>query len=314
MSFFEELKRRKVFKVAPTYAVVAWILMQIGEVTFPALNIPDWVMSTLVFALLAGFPIAVIFAWIFDKTSQGLIKTDATETEEIDAMNVIVDARPFYLQKRNIILSLGVIGGILIGTYSGDTFKTSVDRKSIAVLPFDKFPSQNIFLSPEMRSTGEVIGFDKNLGAAYAKAEIGAGNILPINGTIFISVNDNDKNEILKITRDLDEMGFKIIATIGTSKLLKSNGISCENIYKVGEGRPNIVDSIKNNEINLIINTPLGAQSRFDEYKIGKSAIKHSIPVVTTIAAAQAAIRAIRILQNNSLSYNSLQNIFKSHD
>ena len=139
MSFFEELKRRKVFRVAATYAVVAWILMQIGEVTFPALNIPEWVMSTLVVVLLAGFPIAVIFAWIFDKTPQGYIKTDAPKTEDIVGMNVKVDDRPFYLQKRNIFLVLGVIGGVLIGTFGGDTFKTSVDKKSIAVLPFDNY-------------------------------------------------------------------------------------------------------------------------------------------------------------------------------
>ena len=139
MSFFEELKRRKVFRVAATYAVVAWILMQIGEVTFPALNIPEWVMSTLVVVLLAGFPIAVIFAWIFDKTPQGYIKTDAPDTENIGGMNVKVEDRPFYLQKRNIFLALGVLAGILIGTYGGDTFKSSVDEKSIAVLPFDNF-------------------------------------------------------------------------------------------------------------------------------------------------------------------------------
>ena len=139
MSFFEELKRRKVFRVAATYAVVAWILMQIGEVTFPALNIPEWVMSTLVVVLLAGFPIAVIFAWIFDKTPQGFIKTDVSDTENIGGMNVKVDNRPFYLQKRNIILVLGLLIGVLIGTYSGDSFKGSIDNKSIAVLPFDNY-------------------------------------------------------------------------------------------------------------------------------------------------------------------------------
>ena len=139
MSFIEELKRRKVFRVAATYAVVAWILMQIGEVTFPALNIPEWVMSTLVVVLLSGFPIAVIFAWVFDKTPQGFIKTDSPDAENIGGMNVKVDDRPFYLQKRNIFLSLGVIAGILIGTYGGDSFKSSVDKKSIAVLPFDNY-------------------------------------------------------------------------------------------------------------------------------------------------------------------------------
>ena len=139
MSFLDELKRRKVFRVAATYAVVAWILMQIGEVTFPALNIPDWVMSTLVVLLLAGFPIAVIFAWIFDKTPQGFIKTDSSETENIGGMDVKIDDRPFYFQKRNILLAVGVVAGILIGTYGGDTFKKSVDEKSIAVLPFDNY-------------------------------------------------------------------------------------------------------------------------------------------------------------------------------
>ena len=138
MSFFDELKRRKVFRVAATYGVVAWILMQIGEVTFPALNIPEWVMSTLVVVLLAGFPIAIIFAWIFDKTPQGFIKTEADITE-VDGMNIKVDNRPFYLQKRNLFLALGVIAGILIGTYGGDRFKKSVDKKSIAVLPFDNY-------------------------------------------------------------------------------------------------------------------------------------------------------------------------------
>ena len=139
MSFFEELKRRKVFRVAATYAVVAWILMQIGEVTFPALNIPEWVMSTLVVVLLAGFPIVVIFAWVFDKTPQGFIKTDSPQKEEINGIDVKMHNRPFYLQKKNIFLALGVLAGILIGTYGGDGFKSSVDEKSIAVLPFDNY-------------------------------------------------------------------------------------------------------------------------------------------------------------------------------
>jgi len=178
------------------------------------------------------------------------------------------------------------------------------------VFPFNKFPDQNIFLSPEMKSTGEVIGFDKHLGSAYAKAELGAGNKLPLSGTIFISVNKSDKDDIIKIARDLDEMDYKIIATQGTASLLKGNGINCKNIFKVGEGRPNIVDEIKNNAIEMIINTPLGAQSRYDEYEIGKAAIKHNIPVFTTIAGAQAALRAIRITLNKKLTHTSLQDIF----
>jgi len=187
--------------------------------------------------------------------------------------------------------------------------KTNLIAVKKPVFPFNKFPNQNVFLSPEMRSTGEVIGFDYHLGSAYSKAEIGAGSILPKTGNIFISVHDNDKNEIIKIARDFNEIGFDIIATSGTAKLLKQNGIMCSSIFKVGEGRPNVVDSIKNNEIQFIINTPLGAQSRYDEYKIGKEAIKHKIAMTTTVAGAQAAFRAIRI--NNNLKYFSLQNIFK---
>ena len=190
--------------------------------------------------------------------------------------------------------------------------KTNLIAVKKPVFPFNKFPNQKIFLSPEMKSTGEVIGFDKHLGSAYAKAELGAGNILPKSGTIFISVNKSDKNKIIKIARDFYEMDYKIIATKGTSELFNENGINCDKIYKVGEGRPNIVDIIKNNKINMIINTPLGAQSRYDEYKIGKEAIKYKVPVLTTISGANAALRAIRFLHNKTLSHQSLQTIFKN--
>ena len=138
-NFLEELKRRKVFRVAATYAVVAWILMQIGEVTFPALNIPEWVMSTLVVILLAGFPIAVIFAWIFDKTPKGYLKTDPlTKSSPIEDRK----KQPFYKLKRNWVLVAGVLAGLLIGWYGGgaginsNIVSQSINEKSIAVLPF----------------------------------------------------------------------------------------------------------------------------------------------------------------------------------
>ena len=139
MSFFEELKRRKVFRVAASYAVVAFIIMQLVEILFPMFNFPQWTQQFTVIIVLLGFPIAVILSWVFDKTPQGYIKTDIPETQDIGGMNVKVDDRPFYLQKRNIFLALGVLAGILIGTYGGDTFKSSVDEKSIAVLPFDNY-------------------------------------------------------------------------------------------------------------------------------------------------------------------------------
>ena len=188
--------------------------------------------------------------------------------------------------------------------------KTNLIAVKKPVFPFNKFPNQEIFLTPEMRSTGEVIGFDNNLGSAYAKAEIGAGNFLPSQGQVFLSVNNEDKKHIVKIARDLAEMQFSIIATKGTSDLLNQNGILCESICKVGEGRPNIVDEIKNNSISLIINTPLGSQSRYDEQKIGMAAIQHKILVLTTISASQAAIRGIRTIKSNNLKQRSLQEIF----
>ena len=188
--------------------------------------------------------------------------------------------------------------------------KTNLIAVKKPVFPFNKFPKQKIFLSPEMRSTGEVIGFDTQLGSAYAKAEMAAGHNLPLQGLCFVSVNNSDKKKVTKIVRDLVEMNFKIIATKGTYELLNQNGVSATLIYKVGEGRPNIVDEIKNKNISIIINTPLGAQSRYDEYKIGNAAIKYNIPVITTISAAQAAVRAIRILKNNNINYFSLQEMF----
>ena len=201
--------------------------------------------------------------------------------------------------------------GKKIKNFSFKTKNSNLIAVKKPVFPFNKFPDQKIFLSPEMRSTGEVIGFDKHLGSAYVKAELGAGTKLPKNGVVFISVNDSDKNKIIKISRDFIEMDFKIIATKGTADLLKQNGINCNKIYKVGEGRPHIVDEIKNKKIDIIINTPLGAQSRYDEYEIGKAAIKHNIPVFTTIAGAQVVLRAIRITLNKKLTYTSLQKIFK---
>jgi len=178
------------------------------------------------------------------------------------------------------------------------------------VFPFNKFPQQNIFLSPEMKSTGEAIGFDRNLGSAFAKAELSAGSKLPTSGTAFISVNENDKIKSIGIARDFEDLGFNIVATAGTSKTLNENGVFSTNIFKVGEGRPNIVDAVKNNEIDLIVNTPLGGAAREDENAIGRSAIRYKVPVFTTLSGAKAAVRAIRTIKLGNFNYRSLQEIF----
>jgi len=178
------------------------------------------------------------------------------------------------------------------------------------VFPFNKFPKQSVFLSPEMKSTGEVIGLDTRLGSAFAKAEIAAGNLLPTRGTVFISVNDRDKQNIIDIAQDFQEIGFNIMATQGTAEVLRQNGLLVKEIFKVNEGRPHVVDHIKNGEIHLVVNTPLGERARDDEYDIGRAAIRHKIPAITTLSGAKTAIRGIRRLLKGDLPVKSLQDIF----
>ena len=175
-----------------------------------------------------------------------------------------------------------------------------------AVLPFNKFPEESIFLSPEMKSTGEVMGISNTLGESFRRASISAGNNIPNTGTVFLSVNDSDKLDVISIARDLHEIGFKLVATSGTAKELRQNGLPVETIFKVGEGRPNVVDGIKNGEVNLVINTPMGAQARYDEESIGRSCIQKGIVAITTLSGAEAAVRAIR-LWNQPIHVQSIQ-------
>ncbi len=175
-----------------------------------------------------------------------------------------------------------------------------------AVLPFNKFPEESIFLSPEMKSTGEVMGISNTLGESFLRASISAGNNIPNSGRVFLSVNDSDKLNVISIARDLHEIGFKLVATSGTAKELMRNGLQVESIFKVGEGRPNVVDWIKNNEIDLVINTPMGAQARYDEESIGRSCIQKGIMAITTLSGAEAAVRAIR-LSNKTIHVHSIQ-------
>lgn len=175
-----------------------------------------------------------------------------------------------------------------------------------AVLPFNKFPEESIFLSPEMKSTGEVMGISKTMGESFRRASISAGNILPDSGTVFISVNDSDKLNSIPIARDLHEIGFRLMATAGTAKELKRNGIPVKSVFKVGEGRPNVVDGIKNGEVNLVINTPMGAQARYDEESIGRSCIQKGIQAITTLSGAAAVVRAIR-LAGKKIEVKSIQ-------
>ena len=175
-----------------------------------------------------------------------------------------------------------------------------------AVLPFNKFPEESIFLSPEMKSTGEVMGISKTLGESFRRALISAGNKVPTGGNVFISVNEKDKLDIIPIARDLIEIGFNILATSGTKKELQKNGIKASSVFKVGEGRPNVVDEIKNKNVQLVINTPLGARARYDEESIGRTCIQKNILAITTLSGAGAVVRAIR-LDSKKIEVKSIQ-------
>jgi carbamoyl-phosphate synthase large subunit len=175
------------------------------------------------------------------------------------------------------------------------------------VFPFARFPGVDTILGPEMKSTGEVMGVDDTFGKAYVKAQISAGSVLPKSGVAFISVNQHDKNFISKIAADLVEVGFKIVATRGTARILRASGIEVEIVYKVNEGRPHIVDYIKSGKVDLIVNTPLGRESFFDERAIRRAAINHRIPCITTIPGAAAAVNGIRAIRRDSLNVQSIQ-------
>ena len=177
-----------------------------------------------------------------------------------------------------------------------------------SVFPFNRFPGVDAVLGPEMRSTGEVMGIDRNFGLAYAKSQLAAGTNLPLKGNVFISVKDKDKPFAAQLGRKLNALGFKILASSGTAGALRATlGIPVKTILKVSEGRPNIVDYLKNGEVNLIINTPSGMRPKKDTISIRAVAVAHNVPLITTIPGALAAVSAIESLLREPLSVNSLQ-------
>jgi carbamoyl-phosphate synthase large subunit len=176
-----------------------------------------------------------------------------------------------------------------------------------AVFPFIKFPGVDILLGPEMKSTGEVMGISDDFGGAFAKAQISAGNNLPLEGAVFISVRDEDKVPVLPVAKALSEMGFNIIATRGTERFLKENGIEAEFVYKVNEGRPNIVDRIKSGDVDMVINTSFGAKSVADSFSIRRTSIEQGLSYSTTIAGARAAALGIRAVLKGGLDVKTVQ-------
>jgi carbamoyl-phosphate synthase large subunit len=191
----------------------------------------------------------------------------------------------------------------------GFTREVEVSHVSVkeVVFPFNRFPGVDTVLGPEMKSTGEVMGIDHAFGIAFAKAELAAGQVLPRKGKVFISVKNRDKRAIIFIAKKLSDIGFRIVATRGTAKALSQNGIPVEPIYKVHEGRPNVVDAIKNREIDLIINTPSGHRPKKDQVSIRAVAVAHNIPLITTISGAAASVQGIEALLQEEIRVKSLQ-------
>jgi carbamoyl-phosphate synthase large subunit len=160
-----------------------------------------------------------------------------------------------------------------------------------------------------MRSTGEVMGISTSYGQAFAKAQLAAGQRLPRKGSVFLSVNDRDKKHLTTIGKELSALGFQLTATRGTAAALRAAGIEAEGVFKVNEGRPNIVDLIKTGKIDLVINTPLGRESFYDEKSIRRAAIRYNIPCITTLAAGHAAARGIRALIEQGIEVAALQDL-----
>ena len=177
------------------------------------------------------------------------------------------------------------------------------------VFPWSKFPGIDTVLGPEMKSTGEVMGVADNFGEAFAKAQTSAGQKLPTQGTVFISVTDHDKPQVADLARRFVDLGFKLVATAGTADVLENAGLTVDRVYKVKEGRPNVVDLIKGEKIQLIINTPQGLEPWFDEKAIRRAAVTAHIPSITTLPAARAAAEGIAALQRGEVRVQALQRL-----
>ncbi len=177
------------------------------------------------------------------------------------------------------------------------------------VFPFTRFPGEDPVLGPEMKSTGEVMGIGASFGEAFLKAQSGAGVELPTGGAVFLSVHDRDKAGLLPVARGLHELGFRIVATSGTADYLRAHDLPAETIFKVNEGRPHVVDQLLSGQIQMVVNTPLGAPSYYDERSIRFTALQRRVPLITTLTGAASAVEAIRAARSDGLSYRSIQEI-----
>ena len=175
------------------------------------------------------------------------------------------------------------------------------------VFPFVRFPGVDTILGPEMKSTGEVMGGAASFGAAFAKAQLAAGQRLPDGGTAFISVNNHDKPNVVRVARDLAELGFTLVASRGTAAYLRAHGLDADVVFKINEGRPHIGDQLLNRQVALVINTPLGRESFFDDLTVRRVAMMLGVPAITTLTGAAATVSAIRAVRREKLEVSPLQ-------
>src|SRR6185312_16083609 len=181
-----------------------------------------------------------------------------------------------------------------------------------AVFPFARFPGVDLILGPEMRSTGEVMGLDSDFGRAFAKSQLGSGTVLPLTGTVFVSVRNQDKPGLVAPCRRLIELGFRLLATRGTADYLRGQGLAVETVNKVLEGRPHIVDRMLSGGVQLVFNTTEGAQAKTDSFSLRRTAMVMGISYYTTIAGSRAAVQAIAALEGANLEVASLQSYFEA--
>jgi carbamoyl-phosphate synthase large subunit len=217
-----------------------------------------------------------------------------------------------YLSKATGVPLAKVAAKVMIGkTLAAQGFTEDLEVSGVfvksPVFPFVRFPGVDTLLGPEMKSTGEVMGGAETFGNAYAKAMIGAGHPLPSEGTAFISVNNQDKAGVVQIAKDLIDLGFKLLATRGTAAYLRAHGVDAEIVFKINEGRPHVGDEILNKRVSLVINTPLGRESFFDDRSVRRVAMMQGVAAITTLTGAAATVMAIAAMKSSELTVRSLQ-------
>jgi carbamoyl-phosphate synthase large subunit len=204
-----------------------------------------------------------------------------------------------------------IMTGKKLSDFKLNTFKMEHISVKEAVFPFARFPGTDVILGPEMKSTGEVMGIGSTFGEAFAKSQLGANVNLPLSGQVFISIKDGDKTNIIPIAKKFSELGFSICATFGTAKALNDNNVETKYIKKVIEGRPNAVDAMLSNEIQIVINTAEGTNSIKDSFSLRQTALLNKIPYYTTLQGANAATLGIKAMKNKKLDVKSIQSYFE---